>query len=146
MIQNARAKVTAAVADYIGSLPAPDLAHPLLGPPRDQPILFEGSWSVRLAAQGFHSVHTHTRGWISSALYVDLPTLDTSPAGWIEFGKPPPELGLDLPAYARIEPKPARLVLFPSTLWHGTVPFDDGERLTVAFDVRVPIASPMPEN
>ncbi len=143
-IQRARAKVTAAVADYVACLPLRDVAHPLLGPPRDLPILFEGSWSVRLAAQGFHSCHTHTRGWISSALYVALPELGKPPAGWIEFGAPPPELGLDLAAYARIEPKPGRLVLFPSTLWHGTVPFRDGERLTIAFDVRVPRSTPMP--
>ena len=46
------------------------------------------------------------------------------------------ELGLDLPPIRLIEPKPGRLVLFPSTMWHGTVPFAAGERLTVAFDVR----------
>jgi tetratricopeptide (TPR) repeat protein len=141
-IQNARAKVSAAVANYVAALPPHDPTHPLLATPRDRPILFEGSWSVRLAAQGFHSRHTHTRGWISSALYVALPKLNAPPAGWIEFGVPPPELNLDLPAYAQIEPKPGRLVLFPSTLWHGTVPFDDGERLTIAFDVRVPKAAP----
>jgi hypothetical protein len=141
-IQQARAKVTAAVAAYIAVLQAPDPTHPLRGPPRDQPVLFEGSWSVRLAAQGFHSRHTHTRGWISSALYVSLPKMDKPPSGWIEFGAPPPELGLDLPAYTRIEPKPGRLVLFPSTLWHGTVPFDDGARLTIAFDVAAPKAGP----
>ena len=146
VIQNARAKVSAAIVDYIAALPSPDPAHPLLGPPRDQKILFEGSWSVRLGAQGFHSRHTHTRGWISSALYVALPERLDPPNGWIEFGAPPPELGLDLPAYAQIEPKPGRLVLFPSTLWHGTVPFDDGERLTIAFDVRVPKATPPREN
>jgi len=28
--------------------------------------------------------------------------------------------------------------LFPSWMWHGTVPFEHGERLTVAFDVGVP--------
>jgi Putative 2OG-Fe(II) oxygenase len=138
--------VTAAIATYIAALPSHDPAHPLLAPPRDQPILFEGSWSVRLAAQGFHSQHTHTRGWISSALYVALPKLDTPPKGWIEFGSPPPELGLDLPPYTQIEPKSGRLVLFPSTLWHGTVPFDDGERLTIAFDVRVPKAAPPRES
>ena len=145
-IRNARAKVTVAIAEYIDQLPPPDATHPLLAPPRHQPIRFEGSWSVRLAAQGFHSCHTHTRGWISSALYVALPKLDASPKGWIEFGAPPPELGLDLPAYSQIEPKPGRLVLFPSTLWHGTIPFDDGERLTIAFDVRVPTAAPLPGN
>lgn len=145
-IQNARAKVTAAIAAYIENLPPQDQTHPLLGPPRDQPILFEGSWSVCLAAQGFHSRHTHTRGWISSALYVSLPKMDKPPAGWIEFGAPPPELGLDLPANTQVEPKPGRLVLFPSTLWHGTIPFDDGERLTIAFDVRVPKAAPPRES
>jgi tetratricopeptide (TPR) repeat protein len=137
-IQAVRAKVTTAVADYIASLPSTDAAHPLLAPRRDQPVRFEGSWSVRLAAQGFHSVHTHTRGWISSALYVALPNaMGTAPAGWIEFGKTPPELNLNLAAYTQVEPKPGRLVLFPSTLWHGTVPFDDGERLTIAFDIAV---------
>ena len=39
----------------------------------------------------------------------------------------------------KIEPKPGHLVLFPSWMWHGTVPFTQGERLTVAFDVRPPI-------
>jgi hypothetical protein len=29
-------------------------------------------------------------------------------------------------------------VLFPSTMWHATVPFEEGERLVVAFDVRPP--------
>ncbi len=141
-IQTVRVKVTAAIAAYIAALPPPEAGHPLLSPPRDQPVRFDGSWSVRLAAQGFHSRHTHTRGWISSALYVSLPKLDTPPAGWIEFGAPPPELGLDLPAYQQVKPKAGRLVLFPSTLWHGTIPFDDGERLTIAFDVRVPTAVP----
>jgi tetratricopeptide (TPR) repeat protein len=142
-IQAVRGKVMAAVADYIATLPRSDAAHPLLGPARDQPIRFEGSWSVRLAAQGFHSVHTHIRGWISSALYIALPdAMGPAPAGWIEFGKPTPELNLSLAAYTQAEPKPGRLVLFPSTLWHGTMPFDDGERLTIAVDVAIPKSGP----
>jgi predicted 2-oxoglutarate/Fe(II)-dependent dioxygenase YbiX len=68
----------------------------------------------------------------------DAEALGSAPAGWLELGAPPPDLRVNLPAYARIEPKPGRLVLFPSTMWHGTVPFNDGERLTIAFDVRRP--------
>ncbi len=142
-IQKARSRVTAAIAEYIQSLPPYDASHPLLGPPRDQAILFEGSWSVRLTQQGYHACHTHPMGWISSALYVSLPDtthMGTAPAGWISFGTPPPELGLDLKPYRVIEPIAGRLVLFPSTLWHSTVPFADGERLTIAFDVKRPIA------
>jgi Tfp pilus assembly protein PilF len=140
VIQKAKARIQAAVRDYVAQLPPCDAAHPLLGAPRGEQ-LFEGSWSVRLGAQGYHSCHTHSRGWISSAFYVSLPApeqMGPSPAGWLQFGTPPPELGLPLDVYTQIEPKPGRLVLFPSTLWHGTVPFNDGERLSIAFDIRRP--------
>jgi hypothetical protein len=43
-----------------------------------------------------------------------------------------------LPPLATVEPKPGRLVLFPSFLFHGTRPFASGERLTIAFDL-VPV-------
>jgi tetratricopeptide (TPR) repeat protein len=138
VIQSLRAKVMAAVRAYIDALPPFEDGHPLLGTPRNS-LFLAGSWSVRLSGQGFHVCHTHPLGWISSALYVSLPqTLGAEPAGWLELGASPPDLRLDLPAFLRVEPKPGRLVLFPSTMWHGTVPFDDGERLTIAFDVTVP--------
>jgi hypothetical protein len=35
-----------------------------------------------------------------------------------------------------VEPEVGRLVLFPSYMWHGTVPFSgDDHRMTIAFDV-----------
>ncbi len=139
-LQTARARVVAAIRDYVAGLPAPVPGHPLLGAPRGR-IRFSGSWSVRLTAQGHHVSHTHPRGWISSALYVALPPpgrRGPPPAGWIRFGVPPDFLGLKLPALAQLEPKPGRLILFPSTLWHETLPFDDGERLVIAFDVMRP--------
>lgn len=138
VIRSLRAKIVAAVRRYVDMLPPLDATHPLLGTPRSE-ILFAGSWSVRLGSHGFHTCHTHPLGWISSALYVALPdNPGPQPAGWLELGAPPPDLGLDLPAYMTIEPKPGRLVLFPSTMWHGTKPFNDGERLSVAFDVALP--------
>ncbi len=138
VIQSARKKITAAVRDYIDALPLADPAHPLLSSRRDE-ILFEGSWSIRLTDKGFHAVHTHVMGWISSAFYVALPDgPGPDPSGWLGLGTPPPELGLDLQAYANVEPKPGRLVLFPSTMWHSTYPFEAGERLTIAFDIKRP--------
>lgn len=133
-----RGHIVDAVLAYVNALPGYAEGHPLLGTKRGA-VHFEGAWSVRLGAQGFHVVHTHPVGWISSALYVALPdNLGAAPAGWLELGAPPPDLRLDLPPYQRIEPKPGRLALFPSTMWHGTVPFADGERLTIAFDIRTP--------
>ena len=132
-----RRKIEAAVRDYIAALPMADSTHPLLAAPRGA-FRFSGSWSVRLRAQGFHAVHTHPMGWISSALYVTVPEaadLGAAPAGHLRFGAPPPELGLPLEPYGEVVPRPGRLALFPSTMWHGTEPFADGERMTIAFDV-----------
>lgn len=140
IIASLRQKIVAALRAYIAALPPFEPGHPLLGTPRNQ-LLFAGSWSVRLHAQGFHVSHTHPQGWISSALYVSLPTpelMGREPAGWFEYGCAPTELGLSLPPLGRMEPRAGRLLLFPSTLWHSTVPFDDGERLSIAFDVRPP--------
>lgn len=137
-IQSARKKITAAVRNYIDALPQPDQTHPLLALRRDE-ILFDGSWSVRLKDKGYHASHSHVMGWISSAFYVALPEqAGPEPSGWFALGTPPPELGLDLKPYATVEPKPGRLVLFPSTMWHCTFPFEAGERLTIAFDIAVP--------
>jgi tetratricopeptide (TPR) repeat protein len=136
VIQAARAKVSKAVAAYIEQLPAFDAAHPLLSLPRNQPVRFEGSWSVRLMGAGYHSSHTHVLGWISSALYVALPSSED--CGRLALGAPPPELELPIQPMQYIEPKPGRLALFPSTMWHCTEPFAAGERLTIAFDVKLP--------
>jgi cytochrome c-type biogenesis protein CcmH/NrfG len=141
IVQITRQRIVDAVRLYIAALPAADAAHPLLGPAREQRIYFSGSWSVRLQPQGFHVSHTHPMGWISSALYIALPDaaqMGAAPAGWISFGAPPPELRLHLAPYRQLEPKLGRLVLFPSTMWHSTMPFADGERLVVAFDVGLP--------
>lgn len=136
--QAIQAMIRDAVRDYVDALPPAVPGHPLLGTPRSA-LLFQGAWSVRLQGQGYHVVHTHPMGWISSAFYVALPErMGAGQAGWLQLGAPPPDLRVDLPPYATIEPKPGRLALFPSTMWHGTVPFDDGERLTIAFDMRVP--------
>lgn len=141
MIRALRGAIVEAVRSYIAMLPPPDSAHPLLSPRRDRLPRFAGSWSVRLGGGGFHANHVHPQGWISSALYVALPGRgagDAPDAGWLTLGEPQAELGVDMPPTKLVEPAPGRLVLFPSWLWHGTRPFGQGERLTVAFDVAPP--------
>lgn len=141
VIRKLRDAIVRAVETYLAQLPEIDGAHPLLRHRRDRRVKFSGSWSVRLRDGGFHASHVHPMGWISSALYVALPpnTLNADPhAGWLHLGRPPPELSTHLAPTMLIEPKPGRLVLFPSWMWHGTFPFGAGERLTVAFDVAPP--------
>jgi tetratricopeptide (TPR) repeat protein len=140
-IRALRSAVVEAVDAHIAQLPPPRPDHPLLRMKRGERVRFSGSWSVRLTGGGHHANHIHPAGWFSSALYVALPEPamgGPGQAGWLTLGEPQAELGIDLPPIRRIEPRPGRLVLFPSTLWHGTLPFEAGERLTVAFDVARP--------
>ncbi len=131
-----REAVRSTVAEHVAKFPAADAAHPLLGPTR-APIGFSGAWSVRLQSKGFHANHVHPAGWISSALYVVLPPgIGEKDAGILTLGEAKaPNFPVDLAPFRTIEPMPGRLVLFPSYMWHGTRPFGEGERLTVAFDV-----------
>jgi tetratricopeptide (TPR) repeat protein len=134
-----REAISATVATHIAQLPPRDERHPFLGPRRDAPVRFAGAWSVRLSARGYHANHVHPAGWISSALYVVLPPdLGEKDSGFLTLGEPQAQLKLDLPPTRIIEPKPGRLALFPSWMWHGTRPFGVGERMTVAFDVAMP--------
>lgn len=95
------------------------------------------SWSVRLRPGGVHVDHLH-KAWISSAFYVSLPPAVAAGgrAGWLRLGKPGLTTRPALEAERWIQPRPGMLALFPSSMWHGTEPFEDGEeRLTIAFDV-----------
>lgn len=137
-IRSTRTAIVAAIDRYVAALPPADPHHPTLGRRRDRGVRFAGSWSVRLSGGGHHANHVHPQGWISSALYVALPDLP-SEQGWLTIGEPPSALGIDQPPLRSIAPRPGQLVLFPSWLWHGTRPFADGERMTIAFDVAPPI-------
>jgi uncharacterized protein (TIGR02466 family) len=130
-----RDALQSAVDEYRRQLPAADGRHPLLRH-RDRDLKVDGGWSVRLTSAGFHVPHLHPAGVLSSAFYVRVPTLDASQReGWLELGRPPRDLQMDLEPLASVEPEPGTLVLFPSHLYHGTRPFAAGERMSVAFDV-----------
>ncbi|GGD49462.1 tetratricopeptide repeat protein [Erythrobacter arachoides] len=124
--------------DYRNNLPPHDAAHPLLKH-RDRQWHVTGSWSVRLSHGGdHHAPHLHPEGIVSSACYCELPgeaaMATHERAGWIELGRPAPDLRLDLQPIVSLEPVEGHLALFPSTLYHGTRPFPRGRRMTVAFD------------
>ncbi|GAB4122675.1 MAG: putative 2OG-Fe(II) oxygenase [Rhodothalassiaceae bacterium] len=132
-----RGLIEDAIRLYQKDLPD-DPAHPFLGRKSDR-FHFSGSWSVRLRRQGFHVNHVHGEGWISSCYYVSLPPVVASgegQQGWIKFGESSLMLGGPDRIMKTIRPESGLLALFPSYVYHGTIPFeDDTPRLTVAFDV-----------
>lgn len=108
-------------------------------PCKSHQFAFAGSWSCLLHPSGYHANHVHPQGWISSALYFDLPRAVTNAEfreGWFKLGQSNLALGESDVPVRFIRPERGMLVLFPSFYWHGTVPFSGSDsRLTVAFDV-----------
>lgn len=137
VIAAARDALTQTVCRMIARLPD-DASHPFLSRKMGA-IRYSGSWSVRLRSSGRHVNHYHPKGWLSSAFYLQLPPSvagdDAQRPGWIQFGQPPLQYETGLTPRRAERPHVGRLVLFPSYMWHGTVPFaDDSYRMTMAFD------------
>ncbi|MDM7929767.1 tetratricopeptide repeat protein [Blastomonas fulva] len=133
-----RAMIEAAIARHVAALPD-DPSHPFLAR-KSEAFRFSGSWSVRLASGGHHTNHIHPEGWISAVYYVAVPdAVGDGQSGWLKFGETGLQLGAREQMLHSIRPEPGLLVLFPSYLYHGTIPFADAaHRTTIAFDV-VPV-------
>lgn len=128
----------AAMDSAIAALPD-DPAHPHLARiPRSYDL---DVWGNLLGRADHQSAHIHNLGWLSGVYYVAVPALDPSEdprAGWIEFNRP----GYGIPALSgeagiqAIRPEPGMAILFPSYVWHGTIPFSgEGQRISIAFDL-----------
>jgi len=127
-----------AVADYITQLPV-DPAHPFLA---TRPSRYRlTAWAIVLQAEGHQIPHNHPSAWLSGVYYVQLPAIVAMPgqqqAGWIEFGRPPDHFHTTVEAEVRaFQPEEGLMLLFPSFIYHRTVPFESAEtRISIAFDV-----------
>lgn len=133
VIKHFLAAMDVAVRDYVGRLAENDP----VGARRAKHSRYSGLWSVRLTDGGYQPNHVHDRGWISSAYCVSVMPGERPKdprAGWLKFGEPNrPPAGCGPEKF--VEPHPGLLVLFPSYMWHGTVPFEGSERLSMAFDL-----------
>lgn len=129
--------VESAVTDYLRTLPV-EPGHPYLAHrPKDFRLMM---WSVVMESQGHQLAHMHPDGWVSGVYYVALPAVigkdPRSRDGWIEFGRPLPELmGPWRPEVRALRPEEGMVVLFPSYFYHETIPFESTEqRICIAFD------------
>lgn len=139
LLRELEAQIRIAVGEVLSAFPKQP-EHPFWGRrPRQDRVRFAGAWSVRLNSAGFHTNHMHPAGWISSALYVALPDEvreGEDQAGHLQFGVPLLDKDPGLPPQRVIRPQVGTLALFPSYMWHGTIPFHSEQpRLTVAFDL-----------
>jgi tetratricopeptide (TPR) repeat protein len=137
LVEKLRVRIEQTVSAFIAELPD-DEQHPFLAR-RSARFRYAGAWSSLLRDQGFHVNHLHPEGWISSCYYVTVP-VETDNAdtrnGWIKFGEPSLDVPLKNAIRRTVQPVPGRLVLFPSYMWHGTIPLRaPSARTTIAFDV-----------
>lgn len=137
LVEKLRTRMEEAISLYVAGL-APDDRHPFLAR-RSESIRYTGAWSCLMRGRGFHVNHLHPEGWISSCYYVTVPeaTKDVDARnGWIKFGEPSLNLPLKNAIRRAVQPVPGRLVLFPSYMWHGTIPLHAASaRTTIAFDI-----------
>lgn len=134
-----QAMVDEAVGRYREALGA-DRQHPfVVNAPRAWRLT---AWSIVLqGAGGYQAPHIHPSAWLSGVYYVRVPDAANNPdsrqAGWIEFGLPSEEFHWTrTPPVRALRPEPGLLVLFPSYVFHRTIPYDTKEtRISIAFDV-----------
>ncbi len=105
-------------------------------------LAFTSSWYVKMQQGGHLSPHIHEIGWISGAVYLTMPTTNGDD-GAFEYGTHgddypilSPQTKNDFPS-ARTIPNVGDIVLFPSSLFHRTIPFKtDEKRICIAFDLK----------
>jgi uncharacterized protein (TIGR02466 family) len=105
---------------------------------------FTSSWYVKMQQGGHLSAHIHEIGWISGAVYLAMPSTNgNANEGAFEYGTHgdnypivPPLTARDFPT-EYILPQVGDIVLFPSSLFHRTIPFNSNEeRICIAFDLK----------
>ena len=95
-------------------------------------------WYVRLLQGGYQNSHIHPTGWVSGVFYLKTVKAPVKEEGAIEFGLH----GYDYPVKNQdnprllYQPSDGDFVLFPSSLFHRTIPvIKDVERCVIAFDL-----------
>lgn len=105
-------------------------------------------WGVSLRAGNSQDLHVHPTAHISGVYYISSPPgalAETSTSGKIRFYDPRPRANMNQ-LFTQITrhsemPSPGDVLLFPSWLEHSVAPFyGDGERLCIAFNVRLAMA------
>jgi hypothetical protein len=96
-------------------------------------------WIIDLKKGGSLGSHMHKLGWLSGSLYLKLEKPARSNQGNIVFDLD----GGDYPTESKLYPskefniEKGDIVLFPSSIFHKTVPFEAQEnRVTLAFDIK----------
>lgn len=106
---------------------------------KELPDLYSlNGWAVSLKSSGYQESHNHSNAWVSGVFYIKVPKKNNKNDGDIVFSTH----GYDFPKISAkvsqkiINVKEGNLVIFPSCLYHKTIPFESkNDRLSIAFDI-----------
>ena len=95
-------------------------------------------WLVSMQSGGRLEPHIHETGWITGSIYINVPSKSKFNSGnlvlCLNAKKNIMEMNED--QYSIVDVVNGNLCLFPSSLHHHTIPFDENEnRIVLAFDV-----------
>ena len=95
-------------------------------------------WVVTMKSSGHLAPHMHDSGWLSGAVYINIPLKKQRDSGnfglCIDSEEPRRSGGEN--EHQVIDIATGDFILFPSSLMHYTIPFEsDEERIVLAFDV-----------
>ena len=97
-------------------------------------------WLVSMQSGGKLDAHMHESGWISGSVYINVPAKSDTDSGnlvlCLDEQVQKQESKSQDSQERNIDVETGSLCLFPSSLHHYTVPFDDKEnRIVLAFDI-----------
>ena len=91
-----------------------------------------------IAKEGaFHFPHNHTSSWVSGVLYLNTPNNPDNNEGSISFTTSGYKLPNKNKPFEKIfKPNPGDIILFPSHLYHYTLPHSNlRERICLPFNI-----------
>ncbi len=95
-------------------------------------------WIIVINTGGSLSGHMHKEGWLSGSLYLEKPKRNNKDDGDIIFSLHGSNYPTDAKVFETrvVNIERGDMVLFPSSLFHATIPFESSQkRITLAFDI-----------
>jgi hypothetical protein len=95
-------------------------------------------WIVCMQSGGKLAPHMHDNGWLTGSIYINVPRKLETDSGNLVLCLSDQEhvLGVEKSQQSIIDVMTGSICLFPSSLHHYTVPFEEKEeRIVLAFDV-----------
>ena len=94
-------------------------------------------WTVTLKHQGHQKSHIHANGWLSGVIYLKVVPSQRKNEGAISFSLNGEGYSDGSSPDVTFQPALGDIVLFPSSLYHKTIPFTAMEdRVIIAFDLK----------